>query len=227
MGDWVKDADRGEPTTPWLSPSEALTRFVPERQARREGTRETASIRFGFRVGSIGLLVPSGMLAELVQDTEIYRLPTTPAWFWGLTNLRGNLVPVFDLKRLFAIADQGADEPNLLVLGAAVSAVGVLIDGRPQAIAAGQRLERLPPLPPMLHEHSRAAYAREREIWVDFDLERFFRATGNLIADCDLPAEGEPRKPAATQSNRSVLLLKSPLPQRERVRERGQEGWGD
>ena len=59
-----------------------------------------APIRFGFRVGSIGLLVPAGMLSELVDDTEVYPLPTTPAWFHGLINLRGGLVPVFDSEEV-------------------------------------------------------------------------------------------------------------------------------
>ena len=175
-------ASSNEVAGPWLSPSEALTRFVPTQQTGRQGAREVAPIRFGFRVGSIGLLVPVGMLSELVDDTEVYPLPTTPGWFRGLINLRGGLVPVFDLKRLFDMDKQGGDKPNLLVLNAGAGAVGVLIDGLPLTLDIGQRVPQTPPLPAILREHNHAVYVREQDIWVDFDFDGFFRAAGNRIA---------------------------------------------
>ena len=181
MVDGVRDAAMGEPATPWLSPSEALTRFVSAPQQAHEGVREAARIRFGFRVGNIGVLIPSGILAELVEEAEIYEIPTTSTWFRGLINLRGNLVPVFDLKDLFALEDEGAGLSNLLVVGSAETAVGVLIDGSPRTLHPRQRLEQLPPLPAPLRGHTRAAYAWEQEIWIDFDLERFFEEAGKLM----------------------------------------------
>jgi twitching motility protein PilI len=141
-----------------------------------------APIRFGFRLGSIGLLVPPGMLSELVDDTEVYPLPTTPDWFHGLINLRGGLVPVFNLKKLLRVEDQGEDKPNLLVLNGGVAAVGVLIDGLPLTLDISKRLQQSPPLPAILREHSQAVYMREQEIWVEFDFDGFFRAAGNRIA---------------------------------------------
>ena len=167
---------------PWLSPSEALTRFAPTRQTPLQGARVVAPIRFGFRVGSIGLLVPAGMLSELVDDTEVYPLPTTPDWFHGLINLRGGLVPVFDLKRLFRVEHRGEDKPNLLVLSAGAAAVGVLIDGLPLTLDIGKRLQQSPPLPAILREHSQAVYVRDQAIWVEFDFDGFFRAAGSRIA---------------------------------------------
>jgi twitching motility protein PilI len=167
---------------PWLSPSEALTRFVPTQRAQRQGAREVAPIRFGFQVGDIGLLVPAGMLSELVDDTEVYPLPTTPAWFQGLINLRGALVPVFNLKKLFRIEDQGRHKPSVLVLNSGAEAVGVFIDGLPVTLDIGQTLPQSPPLPAILREHSQAVYLQGQDIWVEFDFDRFFRAAGGGIA---------------------------------------------
>lgn len=170
---------------PWLSPSEALNRFVPERQAQHGEVRKVAPIRFGFRVGDIGLLVPAGMISELVEELEIYPLPTTPVWFPGLINLRGGLVPVFDLKKLFnpdAPDAPSGEKPNLLVLDAGTDAVGVFIDGLPVTLDTGERVRQTPPLPEILRTHSQAVYMRERDIWVDFDFGGFFRAAGSRIA---------------------------------------------
>lgn len=167
---------------PWLSPGEALTRFVPTKGTQHQGARAVAPIRFGFQVGNIGLLVPAGMLSELVDDTEAYPLPTSQTWFHGLINLRGGLVPVFNLKKLFGIQDQGGDKPNVLVLGEGAGAVGVLIDGMPLTIDIGRKLPQSPPLPAILREHSQAVYLQGQDIWVEFDFDGFFRAAGSRIA---------------------------------------------
>lgn len=161
---------------PWLSPSEALTRFVPGGQMEAEGVRAIAPIRFGVRIGDIGLLVPSGMLSELLDSAEIYPMPTTPLWFRGLINLRGNLVPVFDLKTLFEMGDQSAETTNLLVLNTGEEAVGILIDGLPVTLDATQSLDHFPPLPPVLRESSQAVYMWDEEVWVEFDFDGLFRS---------------------------------------------------
>ena len=180
--DDTSSAARNEVAGPWLSPSEALTRYVPGPETRRAEARAVAPIRFGFRVGDIGLLVPAGMISELVEELEIYPLPTTPVWFPGLINLRGCLVPVFDLKKLFDLEDPGGEKPNLLVLDAGVDAVGVFIDGLPLTLDTGKRVKQTPPLPEILRTHSQAVYMRESNLWVDFDFDGFFRAVGSRIA---------------------------------------------
>ena len=182
MTDETSNAVRDEVAGPWLSPSEALTRFAPQRRTQRPGEREVAPIRFGFRVGDIGLLVPAGMLSELVEEPEIYPLPTTPVWFPGLINLRGDLVPVFNLKTLFNMEGSGGEQSNLLVLSTKAEAVSVLIDGLPLTVDTSRHIEQSPPLPEILQKHSHAIYLLEQVIWVDFDFDGFFRAAGSRIA---------------------------------------------
>lgn len=165
-----------------LSPSEALTRFVPGGTMQAGEARAVAPIRFGARVGDIGLLIPLGMLSELVEDAEIYPLPTTPPWFQGLINLRGSLVPVFDLKALFGNVGQKVERTNLLVLNSREEAVGILIDGLPMTLDVAQPNEQLPLLPPVLREYSQAVYVRGEEVWVEFDFDGLFRAAGSQTA---------------------------------------------
>ena len=181
MTDNANSGTSNEVAGPWLSPSEALTRFVPGGQAQVRGVGAVAPIRFGFQVGEIGMLVPPGMLSELVDESEIYSLPTTPRWFRGLINLRGSLVPVFDLKQLFEMQGESAVKANLLVLNTGEEAVGILIDGLPVTLDVTKIPERSPPLPPALRKYSQTVYVRDRELWVEFDFEGFFQAAGNRI----------------------------------------------
>jgi twitching motility protein PilI len=166
----------------WPSPSEALTRFVPSRIEQSADKQTAEPIRFGARVGNIGLLVPKGMLSELVEEITVYPLPTTPPWFQGLINLRGSLVPVFDLKALFKIYERSSEKNNLLVLNTGEKTVGILIDGLPVTLQAAQSLQQGPLLPPVLRDHHRAVYAKDAEVWVDFDFDGFFQAAGRGVA---------------------------------------------
>ena len=52
MGDKFDIATSKEAAGPWLSPSEALTRFVPGAPMQSRDERGVAPIRFGFRVAT-------------------------------------------------------------------------------------------------------------------------------------------------------------------------------
>ena len=164
-----------------MPPSEALTRFAPRQSQRYRDIRTLNQTRFGFRIGDLGLLVPLGMVSELIEESEIYPLPTTPEWFRGLMNLRGSLVPVFDLKLLFEMRTGTGSAPRLLVLNERVRAVGILIDAVPKGVALGQPLPQIPPLPPLLGQYSRGAYVKNQDMWVEFDFDGFFQAVGNQL----------------------------------------------
>jgi twitching motility protein PilI len=165
----------------WLvPPSEALSRFAPTHTQRYRDIRTLTPARFGFRIGDIGLLVPIGMVSELIEESEIYPLPTTPDWYRGLMNLRGSLVPIFDLKILFEMRT-GVVKPRLLVLNERSKAVGVLVDAAPKSVALGQPLPQTPPLPQLLAQYSQGSYVKNQDIWIEFDFDGFFMAVGKQL----------------------------------------------
>lgn len=171
----------------WLNPSMALNRFKPPRGATTGITPiERQRTRYGFRVGSIGLLVGQDTVSEVVEQTAVYPLPNTPSWLVGLANLRGNLVPVFDVKQFLELEDgNNQGKRRLLILDRGDKTVGVLIDGLPQTAVTRHVLSRLPPLPATLRTHVAKAYAHDDLIWLEFDHQSFFRALGGHMAGMD------------------------------------------
>ena len=164
----------------WLNPSEALTRFVSGKTLEDRNILSKAPLRFGVKVGDIGLLVPAGMLSEVVEDAKIYPLPTAPRWFQGLINLRGTLVPVFNLKVMFQMDNLGTEISNLMVLNTDEQAVGFFIDDLPVTLDATQRLEQVPLVPPVLREHIQVVYVQGGRVWVEFVFDGFFRTASSL-----------------------------------------------
>ncbi len=171
----------------WLNPSAALNRFKPP-QGMTTGIvlAERQRARYGFRVGDIGLLVGLNTVSEVLEKASIFPLPNTPPWLLGLVNLRGNLVPVFDVRLFLELkADQGQEKRWLMVLDQGDRAVGLLIDGLPQTASTQQVLSRLPPLPTALRAYASKAYAQEGGVWLEFDHQGFFQALGGRMAGAE------------------------------------------
>lgn len=171
----------------WLNPSTALNRFKPPRGATTGiAPIERQRARYGFRVGGIGLLIGQDTVSEVVEQTAVYRLPNTSSWLVGLINLRGNLVPVFDVKQFLELEDSNnQDKRRLLILDRGDKAVGVLIDGLPQPAVTRHVLSRLPPLPAALQTYVAKAYAQDDLIWLEFDHQSFFQSLGGHMAGTD------------------------------------------
>ena len=161
----------------WLNPSAALSRFKPPSGvATSIATTERQHVRYGVRVGGIGLLIGQNTVSEVLEQTLVYPLPNTPSWMLGLVNLRGNLVPVFDLKLCLGLEGTTQERQYLLVLDEGNNAVGFFIEKLPLPVSEGRKLVRPPPLPMALQGHGVEAYSLHNDIWVEFNHREFFQS---------------------------------------------------
>lgn len=133
----------------WLPPSVALGRHG-RRASHQPGLGDEAALDnwLGFRIGELGFAVPFDSASELSEMVPAYRLPNSPNWFLGLSNLHGNLVPVLDIAAMIGLKSGPASARMMLVLGHGHSATGILVDGLPRRIrlssAAGVATPSLP-----------------------------------------------------------------------------------
>lgn len=181
MTETAKAAEGAE--QPWLSPAAALSRYTPAEDTSTDGSGPAIRrVRYGFRVGDIGLVIDRHKASEIVDDVPVRAIPNTPVWLSGLINLRGNLVPVFDLKALFGIAREQSEKRWMLIVDKGDKAIAVPVEGLPRVIDIGQRSAQLPPIPEPLRPHVHASYVDRGDVWLDFDFEGFFNALGGQIA---------------------------------------------
>lgn len=173
---------------PWIKPSDALNRPFT-RQADdftiHEFHAEVAR-RLGFRIGNLGLLIAPRAISELTELLPVCPIPNTATWLCGLINLRGNLVPVFDLHKLLDLTDStiNVKKQMLLILGQGETAGAIKIDNLPIHInlTLGDRLDSLPPLPDALKLYATSGYEKNDDIWFNFDHSGFFQALAGQIA---------------------------------------------
>jgi purine-binding chemotaxis protein CheW len=66
---------------------------------------------------------------EVIRVQKITPVPQMPAFAIGVINIRGNIIPVFDLRRQFKLPEKTLDEQSkLLVLKAGGSVFSIIVD---------------------------------------------------------------------------------------------------
>lgn len=181
-------ADGAVPAPGLLPPSVALT---ASRLARHDvleniagaGTGGVLSTKLGFHVGDLRFFVPFDGASELSEMVPVFRLPNVPSWFRGLANLRGNLVPVFDVAAMIGFRGETGRDRMLLVLGHGPMAAGMVVNELPTRIRleSATEVER-PELPGVLQDCVPRAYLHGEEVWLELQYQRFFETTASMLA---------------------------------------------
>lgn len=162
-------------TSEWMLPTAALDRFEPPQKTVIAAAVKKEVVRYGFKIGSLGMLIQLGCGSEVMQMPTIWSLPGAPPWFLGLINLRGNLVPLYELRTILGVGARASNEkPQVLVFDQGDKAVGILIDDFPKPLAGLSQLAHLPQLPTSLTGHVRVGYVKDEMIWLEFDQNSFF-----------------------------------------------------
>jgi twitching motility protein PilI len=175
--------------TELLSPTVALTRYfvTPDQEyGLPEPADSTARVqRYGFRIGACRFVHDPSLAVELIELPRCYDLPNSSAWFSGLVNLRGNLVPVFDLNSLLGITSPAGNRQMLLVIGSGESVAALVIDGTPDHISidAGSRIDNPQHVPEVLQECLRGAYEYAGEVWYQLNYEGLFESLAQRTSE--------------------------------------------
>lgn len=163
-----------------MTPTQALSRrFVMpgDLQELADGAEARTHVqRYGFRIGRYQLLHDLNLPVELGESPRCYPLPNSDIWFRGLTNLRGNLVPVFDLTSLLETESADSRRQMLLVIGSGDRSAGLIIDGTPMQISVDttHQVEDPDDVPGLLREHVRAVYRFAGTLWLEVDFDGLF-----------------------------------------------------
>lgn len=82
-----------------------------------------------FRLASECYAVETRFVGEVQPLRDLTPLPGTPPFVRGIVNLRGRVLPVYDLKKFFALPEQGlTDLHRILVVEDGGLEIGLLAD---------------------------------------------------------------------------------------------------
>ena len=127
----------------------AFNQPIDAKEAIEEDSSDEVQL-VSFSVDAEEYAVAVSDVQEIVQLPEHFNaIPKASAHVLGLMNLRNRLLPLIDLRRLFALTPSPLDEKNrILVLSSGAQSIGLVVDGVNEVLNVPNRL--IDPIPPLL-----------------------------------------------------------------------------
>lgn len=87
-----------------------------------------------FTMGEDLYAIPVELLTEIIISQKIFPVPTTPPHVLGVINLRGNIVPIVDIRPALSLPRQSLPNQIAIVKNQAVT-LGIVVDNVSEVIA--------------------------------------------------------------------------------------------
>ena len=89
-----------------------------------------------FELGSESFGVEIAKVESIIKMQPITQMPHVPAFVEGVTNLRGKVLPVIDLRKRFGLPSQEADKDSrIIVVSVDQTEVGMIVDGVSEVVS--------------------------------------------------------------------------------------------
>lgn len=122
-------------------------------QKEQKGAMETTQL-VSFTVGKEEYGVPIGDVQEVVRMPAITHLPQTESFLKGVINLRGNIIPVIDMRERFNMeAQEYAQTTRVVVTMVKNKLVGLIVDTVSQVVVLNK--DDIEEAPDIIHGISR------------------------------------------------------------------------
>ncbi len=90
------------------------------------------------------------MVESIIKMQAITQLPQTPAYVLGVTNLRGSVLPVIDLRARFILdAAEDTRQTRIMIVTMGNIKAGIVVDAVSEVLRISD--ESIEPLPPMIN----------------------------------------------------------------------------
>lgn len=138
-------------------------------------TTESVHTRYGYKASGINFLIPENTTSEVIQDTNIYRLPNSPSWIEGLINIRGNIIPVMNIDKLLK-KQKSKNLTNILVLDKSdnSSAIAILINDLPVSLEYNESKAVIQNPPEILKGFIAEGFTQNNADWIEFSPKNLF-----------------------------------------------------
>ncbi len=117
---------RSAPQTPLAGPSEAPLAAAP--LPKVPGAPEPPVRLAAFRVGDRLFGADIAQVATIVRMVEIIPVPMAPPFVEGIVNVRGTVVPVVSLGRLFGLKPQNPILRRRIIVGGGAARIALIVD---------------------------------------------------------------------------------------------------
>ena len=121
--------DRLDELFSWVPEAEDLQLESSATAAAGKRVDTMARRWLAFSLGSEDYALDISMIREILKPREITEIPRVPEFLLGIISLRGNIIPIFDLKRRLGLGEATIDQDSrIIVCQEGDRLAGLLID---------------------------------------------------------------------------------------------------
>ncbi len=118
-------------------------------------------------------------ITKITKDVEITPVPKTKNYILGVMNLRGNIIPVVSLKKMFQLEDkeEDYDHPVVIVVETDLGQIGVTVDNIEGAVKIAPEDIQPPPMNAIGidPEYIKGVVMLSEELLILLDIKKIFR----------------------------------------------------
>ena len=152
----------------------------------KESTGEIIQF-INFRLGQEEFGVDINSVREIIRVADITKIPDAPSFIYGMTNLRGQIIPVIDLAKKFgqALQDDLPETARIVVAEINGQTTGMLVYEVPGVLKI--KNDNIEPAPELIQSEAKKDYIRgigklDNRIIILLDLEK-------LLTPCEQNVE--------------------------------------
>jgi purine-binding chemotaxis protein CheW len=139
-----------------------------------------------FRLSDEEYGVEITKIQEIILMGKITRVPHTPSYVKGLINLRSNVIPIFDLRLRFGLAEGAVnDDTRIMVVNIEGKTIGLIVDAVSEVLRVSQ--DEISPPPPTVaglgREYLTGLVQRDSRLLIVLDIDNLLDAEGEVIAE--------------------------------------------
>ena len=130
-----------------------------------------------FRLGTGEYAIDIMQAKEIIKMEKITLIPNAPDFVEGVINLRGNIIPIIDLKKRFNLEETDGDKnTGIIIVKIEDVDMGIIIDSISKVVSMAN--SDIQPPPPMLsgigQKYIKGVGKLEDKLLVVLDLEKLF-----------------------------------------------------
>jgi purine-binding chemotaxis protein CheW len=122
--------------------NEEVASATPSGSATEEG-----AVVLGVRLGDEDYGIDISRVREIMKRRPITPVPRQPVYVEGVMNVRGDIIPVINLRKRFDLKGAPPENPHVVIVDSAEGIVGILVDSVSEVIRLPQ--DRIHPAPPI------------------------------------------------------------------------------
>jgi purine-binding chemotaxis protein CheW len=124
--------------------SNAIDQDEDARSVTRQLIDEEQLVTFKIDLEEYGVKIAN--VQEINRMTEVTKIPRAPYYIEGIVNLRGNVIPALDLRRLFNLSEkQVTDATRIIIVDFDGKRTGIVVDSVSEVLRFEKTLIEAPP----------------------------------------------------------------------------------